>query len=135
MSENNENTGFDQRQGEILVRLAKETIADHLGISVGSGKAVKNEQLQEPLFQKKQGVFVTLHKGGQLRGCIGSLSASVPIVEGIRDNAINAAFRDHRFSPLSREEFEQIDVEVSILSEPKRLGYNDPDDLLKLLRP
>ena len=119
-------------QGRILIKFARETIAGQLDVASGTSL---EDHLKEPAFQENRGVFVTLYKKGQLRGCIGSLSASVPIIEGVKDNAINAAFKDHRFSPVSREELDLIDVEVSILTEPQLLEYNDSDDLLNKLRP
>ena len=122
-----------EEQGQLLVKLARETIARQLDDSRETGAPGLVAQLQEPVFQQKSGVFVTLHKDGQLRGCIGSLLSSVSIVEGIIDNAINAAFKDYRFSPVSREEFALIDLEVSILTEPVLLEYKDSDELLSKL--
>ena len=57
------------------------------------------------------------------------------MLEGIRVNAINAAFRDPRFRPLSREEWKNVKIEISILTDPKQLSYFDAGDLLKKLRP
>ena len=119
----------------MLVRLARETIARRLDIAVVAAGTADKDLLEDPTLQENRGVFVTLHKDGQLRGCIGSLLSSVSIVEGVKDNAVNAAFRDPRFSPLGKEEFDLIDVEVSILSEPENLEYNDPEDLLNKLHP
>jgi AmmeMemoRadiSam system protein A len=57
------------------------------------------------------------------------------LIEGIRINAINAAFRDPRFRPLSRKEWEKVKIEISILTEPKPLPYKDADDLLNKIQP
>ena len=122
-------------QGKLLVKFARTTIAGQLDESIGSGDAELEKRLQEPAFQEKRGVFVTLHKEGQLRGCIGSLAASGSIIEGVKDNAINAAFKDYRFPPLRLEELDLVDLEVSILTEPENLDYSGPDDLLSKLRP
>ncbi len=65
--------------------------------------------------------FVTLTIGGQLRGCIGSLVAHRPLGQDVVANAVSAAFRDPRFPPLSTEEFEDVDVEVSQLTAPQPL--------------
>jgi dihydroflavonol-4-reductase len=62
------------------------------------------------------------------------LTASEPIREGVRQNAVNAAFHDPRFAPLSPEELDRVDIEVSILTEPRRLSFKDSDDLLAKLR-
>ncbi len=77
--------------------------------------------------------FITLTLTGELRGCIGNIEAFEPLYENIINNAINAAFKDPRFAPLTFDEFEKVEVEVSILSAPQRLVYLNPDDLLEKL--
>jgi len=72
---------------------------------------------------------------GQLRGCIGNLTSNEPLESGVRRNAINAAFHDPRFAPLNASDLAQIEIEISILSEPRPLKYRDGDDLLNKLRP
>jgi AmmeMemoRadiSam system protein A len=127
---------LSEEQGQVLVGLARKTIMEKLGILTGAVKrAMLEESLQDPVFQLRQGVFVTLHREGQLRGCIGSLVSSVSIADGVRANALNAAFHDFRFSPLKVAELDKIDVEVSILSEPQLLPYAGSADLLAGLRP
>jgi AmmeMemoRadiSam system protein A len=74
-------------------------------------------------------------KNGELRGCIGSLTAVEPLIESVKRNAINAAFHDHRFPPLGTEEVDEVEVEVSILTDPQPLEYSDPEDLVKKLQP
>ncbi len=124
---------YTEEQGQLLVRLARKTIADRLGKS-GEEPESLDAALKSDVFQKNRGTFVTLKKHGQLRGCIGSLSANEPVAESVRHNAINAAFHDPRFQPLSENELDQVEVEVSILSEPKPLAYEDADDLIAKLR-
>ena len=80
-------------------------------------------------------MFVTLHKKGRLRGCIGYLEAREPVVEAVKDNALNAAFRDPRFSPVMPSELPDLDIEVSVLTEPRPLQYAGVRDLLEKLRP
>ncbi|MGE5838860.1 MAG: AmmeMemoRadiSam system protein A, partial [Deltaproteobacteria bacterium] len=70
-----------------------------------------------------------------LRGCIGHIIPQESLIEGVKVNAMNAAFRDPRFRPLSKPEFDKIKVEVSILTTPKPLAYTDADDLLAKLKP
>ena len=86
-------------------------------------------------FSKRRGTFVTLTIDGGLRGCIGHIIAQESMIEGIRINALNAAFRDPRFRPLSRKEWPKVKIEISILTDPKALSYSDADDLLDKLRP
>ena len=121
------------QQGQTLVRLARQQIERHLGVN--SEHPVAEAELSDPALQQNSGVFVTLHKRGALRGCIGSLAAVEPIVEGIRRNALNAAFQDYRFKALTAAELPDLHVEVSVLSEPKPLAYRNADELLHLLRP
>ncbi|THB81417.1 MAG: AmmeMemoRadiSam system protein A [Desulfobacteraceae bacterium] len=133
-------------QGHALIRLARQTICKRLGIAYedsersrgafyGESFIEDTSPLDETVFKENRGVFVTLHKQGQLRGCIGSLEASAPMKVSVEENAINAAFKDPRFSPLTVAEYDQIDVEISILTEPKPLEYRDAEDLLAKLRP
>jgi len=77
--------------------------------------------LPEELFERKAGAFVSLHKiDGSLRGCIGTfLPTKENLALEIRDNAIAAATRDPRFSPLSIDELDEIVVSIDILSEPE----------------
>lgn len=124
-----------QAAGQALVQLAKQTIAGQFGEKLDpAAEAVLKQNLQDPQLQARQGVFVTLHRHGQLRGCIGNLSGGQTIVDGVRDNAINAAFRDYRFSPLTAKEFPDLEVEVSILTAAKPLAYTDGNDLVAKLR-
>jgi len=66
---------------------------------------------------------------------MGCLTPSETILEGIRRNAVNSAFADPRFPVLTVSELEQAEIEISILTAPRKLEYTDGDDLLKKLRP
>lgn len=79
--------------------------------------------------------FVTLTQQGELRGCIGSLEAQRPLALDVRDNAVAAAFKDPRFPPVCSEELDGLTIEISVLSAPKPLPYDGPDDLIAKLRP
>jgi len=124
---------LSEQQGHLLVRLARQTIEQHLGVS--PALLISDEELAQPDLLQKRGVFVTLHKRGDLRGCIGSLAAVETIVDGVRRNALNAAFHDFRFNPVGEDELAQLHVEVSVLTEPGPLPYAAPEDLLHLLKP
>jgi AmmeMemoRadiSam system protein B/AmmeMemoRadiSam system protein A len=126
---------FSQQQGDMLIRLARQTICDKLGIVRPDLQAdIPADTFDDPGYQKRCGTFVTLKKNGRLRGCIGSLSADKSVFEGIRQNAVHAAFRDPRFPPLAAREFPELQIEVSILTEPKPLKYENADDLVNKLR-
>jgi len=79
--------------------------------------------------------FVTLEKGGQLRGCIGALTAYQPLVQDVAAHAYAAAFEDPRFPELRMEEFSALEVHISVLSLPEPLHFGSEDELLAQLRP
>ncbi len=128
-------TGFDYTpsQGQRLIQVARATIAEQLGIDHDAPHPA--ESADDSCFDQPRATFVTLTIDGQLRGCIGSLEAREPLLESVRHNAVNAAFHDPRFSPLSRAEFDKIDIEVSILTPSRPLNYKDDKDLTAKLRP
>lgn len=119
-------------EGRCLLSVARETIQQKLFNS--ENQALADSQVS-PKFSERRGTFVTLTLDGGLRGCIGHIIPQESLLEGIRVNAINAAFRDPRFRPLSRKEWERVKIEISILTEPKPLLYTDAEDLLDKLRP
>jgi AmmeMemoRadiSam system protein B/AmmeMemoRadiSam system protein A len=120
-----------KHQGQVLVKLARQTIAEKLG---RKSIAVDPDDMADSVFQDHKGTFVTLTINKQLRGCIGNLDATESILAGIKRNAVNAAFHDPRFPALKAHELDQVDIEVSILTEPQRLEYGDSKDLLSKLR-
>ena len=125
---------YTEEQGRALLALARAAIQEHLGVKAAVSPALKMA-LKDEAFKAKTGTFVTLTIAGELRGCIGSLEGREPLVEGVEHNAVNAAFGDPRFRPLSKKELDKIHIEVSILTEPETLAYSDAADLLNKLRP
>jgi AmmeMemoRadiSam system protein A len=121
-----------KKQGTALVQLARQTIFERLGMKA---EAPEIDLEKEPALTEPAGTFVTLTSNGALRGCIGSLTADESILSGIKRNAVNAAFQDPRFPPLSKEEADRIAVEISVLTEPQPLTYKNPKDLLAKLTP
>ena len=79
--------------------------------------------------------FVTLKKNEQLRGCIGSVYPTKPLILDIIDNAKNAGFQDPRFEPLTVDELDKLQVSVSILSSIERIMFKDERDLLSQIYP
>ncbi len=118
-------------EGHYLISLARKTIENRLD---QKEPPVSGTNIS-PKFYEKRGTFVTLTMEGQLRGCIGHILPQEFLIEGIRTNAVNAAFRDPRFAPLSKAEWERVKVEISILTEPKTLSYSDVHALISELRP
>ncbi len=75
-----------------------------------------------PYLLACRSVFVSLHIDGDLRGCIGSLSDKESIIEGVIENAEKAAFEDPRFSCLSFDEFKKLNIEISVLTHPRKIN-------------
>jgi len=121
-------TEIDKR---FLVRLARSVI--EMALDAGQKEATPGD-VSTTILQKG-GFFVTLHKRGALRGCIGTIEPEQSLINGVEENALNAAFRDPRFAPLKRKELPDVDLEVSILTVPKKLVFDDPQDLKRRLKP
>jgi len=120
----------DSKEGALLPIIARAVISKQLGI-----RATVPKTTDHPWLKEQGATFVTLKIDGELRGCIGSLKPFQSIINDLQDNAISAAFRDPRFPPLSKEELEKIDIEVSLLGEPEAITFRDQDDALSQLMP
>ena len=79
--------------------------------------------------------FVTLHKYDELRGCIGTLTATLPLVQDIAEHAFDAAFKDPRFGPVTEFELDLLSIHLSVLSPPEPLDFNSETELLGIIRP
>ena len=129
------NARFTEKQGQLLVKLARNAILNELAGNATDAKAdTSTLALQDERFQTHCGTFVTLKIRGQLRGCIGNLTPEGSVLEGVKRNAVNAAFHDPRFSSISAAELDRTQIEVSILTEPLPLAYRDSQDLIQKLR-
>jgi len=115
-----------------LLRLARESI--ELTLKGESLPKFNIATISKRLMEKGV-VFVTLTIKGYLRGCVGALEAYQSLVEDVREHAIAAAIYDFRFSPLSLDELPKVEIEISRLTAPIPLIYDQPNDLLRLLRP
>ena len=118
----------DEEQGSTLLKLARSEIGKHLGHSL-------TPPPDTSWLAEHGACFVTLTQQGELRGCIGTLEAHRPLGVDVRANAVAAAFRDPRFMPLSREEFNDIRVEVSVLSPAEPLAAGSEEAAWAALRP
>lgn len=115
-------------KGTTLLQLARSAIGRELGFAGDPDDSAS--WLREP-----GATFVTLTRGGQLRGCMGSLEAYRTLAQDVQANACAAAFRDPRFPPLRRDEFGHTCVEVSLLSPLEPIPFRDEEDALSRLRP
>jgi len=126
---------FSNAQGQALVKLARHTIMKKLRVQPPE-TATQNliQSLKKDCFKLHNGTFVTLTINGQLRGCIGNLTTTEDVLQGVKQNAANAAFHDPRFTPLSIDELERIAIEISILTQPQPVAFRDGQDLIQKLR-
>ena len=129
--------GLSDEQKDSLKKLALASI--HCGLETGaplSADDYLDDQATQVKLPDYQGAaFVTLKKGDQLRGCIGSLSAYRPLCEDVAENAYAAAFRDPRFNALTAEEIDDIDLSISVLTPPEMIVFTSEEDLIAQLRP
>jgi len=103
-----------------LMKLARETISSRLKRVEAPPYHPVSEKLTEPA-----GAFVTLHKKGALRGCIGYVQAMKPLYESVQEMAVAAAFQDPRFPPLVESEIDDIDIEISVMSPVRQVSSTD----------
>ena len=110
----------------LLKEIAFQSIKDSL-----DGKPIAQPMfnVQRSMFNVKCGAFVSLHKHGRLRGCIGHFGEDVPLHEIVAEMARAAAFEDPRFSPVHREELEDLDIEISVLTPMRRIQSLDEFEL------
>jgi len=101
----------------------------------GEKLAPLDEATLSPHLHEQGSSFVTLTIDGQLRGCIGGLEARQSLAEDVRQHAVAAALEDPRFPPVTQDELNGIQIEVSRLTRPHPLEYKDAEDLLSKLRP
>ena len=112
---------------------------------IARGSIEEGLRYQQPLKVSPEGYsrllkspgacFVTLRIGTDLRGCMGSLKASLPLVQDVAQNAFSAAFRDPRFPPLLQMEYKQTHLHISILEPPQPMTFTDEEDLLNQIVP
>lgn len=125
-------TSLNKEQQQCLLTLAKNSIQH--GLAKGKPLAVNLSDFPAELTVKRA-TFVTLQKHGQLRGCIGILAASRPLVVDIAENAFSAAFQDPRFPPLAARELDDLEIHLSILTPAEPIEFSSEQDLLSQLQP
>lgn len=108
----------------LLLSLARNTLETY----TKTGNPPRLDQVNNQLtlkLKKKYGVFVTLKKHGELRGCIGHILPKAPLFQGVIENTINSSSYDWRFNPVDTKEVSDITIEISVLSTPKRIPGSD----------
>lgn len=105
---------LNQQDHKALLVHARKTIEWYLT----SGTMPLNRGFN-PMAETKTGAFVTLHKHGELRGCIGHMAEDMPLCRTVGGMAVMAAFNDRRFRPVTENELDEIDIEISVLTPMK----------------
>ncbi len=111
---------LSEADGQKLLELARKTLA----------KIITHRELPESIpyegiFGERRGVFVTLHVGGELRGCIGTTESDERLGDAVVRCAASAALRDPRFRPLRAEELDKLEIEMSVLSPLKEIQLEE----------
>ena len=118
----------DAGLGAALLSRARNAIARALDLPT-------HDEPHHPVLRCLGATFVTLRRDGELRGCIGTLSAQRELADDVRRHALAAAFRDPRFEPLRVEEFAQLEIEVSLLDAARPLAAGSEAEVHAALRP
>ncbi|MBN1170304.1 AmmeMemoRadiSam system protein A [Candidatus Micrarchaeota archaeon] len=121
------------KNGKFLVDLARKAILHYL--EKHEVLEILPEDVPNKEMTEKRACFVTLMKRGELRGCIGSLEPVRPLVFDVIQNALNAAFEDPRFYPVIRDEIDDLEIEISVLTVPEKIQIKSKEELLEKLVP
>ena|SRR3989339_763225 len=124
---------FNKSLQQFILSLAHRSI-EHF-FDTGKILKIKESELPSVQFSEKRACFVTLTLDGNLRGCIGHIEPIQPLYLDIIENAMSSAFEDPRFNQLTREEFKNVEIEVSVLTVPQELFFANSGDLLMKLQP
>jgi len=123
---------LDDEERRALLDLARASIRHGLE----TGRALKPDLHDlPPRLRADGGTFVTLKKHGELRGCIGTLEPYQPLAADVAEHAFDAAFRDPRFPPLAAPEYDDLEIDISILGAPAEMTFADETDLVAQLLP
>jgi uncharacterized protein len=117
----------------VLLQLARQAIEAAV---CGQNYLMPDLTLLPPRMVEKGNCFVTLTtRSGELRGCIGGLEAVQPLALDICEHAVAAALEDYRFNPICPEELPGLRIEISRLTAPEPIEYDDPAELPGLIHP
>lgn len=114
---------LNSKQGKQLMELARKAI-----ISSFDNKTIQDYDINvEKQLKEKSGAFVTLTLNGELRGCIGFIGPIMPLYKAVIEAARAAAFEDPRFHPLTKEELDELKIEISVLTKPEEIKEKGED--------
>jgi AmmeMemoRadiSam system protein A len=107
---------LSDRDQQSLLQIVRHSVRAHLSGQIPLLPDIRSGTLAEP-----HGIFVSIHKGVELRGCIGNVHPTAALYRTASECAISAAFGDPRFAPMMRDELETVDFEISVLSTMERV--------------
>lgn len=125
-------TGLTAVERALLLGFARRAIMEFM--RTGSTPAIEEADLT-PALCEPRGCFVTLTQRGKLRGCIGNIAAREPLFRATINNAVGSAFRDTRFPSVKGDDIPDLEIEISVLTEPMPLEFGSPAELLPQLHP
>ena len=111
---------LNEDEKETLLKLARQTLETYL-LSNSFPRISYHDYNLTPKLMEKAGVFVSIYKNGELRGCIGYIKGMVPLCQGVIENTVNAATRDPRFQPMTYEEVEGVYLEISVMTPLRKI--------------
>ncbi|RLA85180.1 MAG: hypothetical protein DRG31_03630 [Deltaproteobacteria bacterium] len=120
--------GLSEEEKRTLLEIARTVIE-----SRALGKPIPEFSVTSPKLKEPRGVFVTIKKHGQLRGCIGYVRGIKPLWEAVVDMAQAAAFEDPRFPPVRPEELKDLEIEISVLTPLKEIR-GSPEEILRRIK-
>jgi hypothetical protein len=117
---------LNEKQQKVLLGIARKTIEEYIRT-----RKMPELKVEDPLLKEKRGVFVTLHKRGMLRGCIGYIMPLEELYKAVSKMAIESSTGDPRFPPVRTEELDEIEIEISVLTVPERINSVDEIEMGK----
>lgn len=117
---------IEKEDAKKLIELAKRSVSD-----IFTGEVTEADDELKEKFSEPEGIFVTLTKKGELRGCMGQVEAAYPLYEGVMKLAKAAAFEDPRFPQMEEGELNDVKFEISILTPKKRIKVKDASEYPK----
>jgi len=115
--------------GKAFLKLARESVRTSF-----SKQELKIDKGLIKKFSEKQGVFVTINKNKELRGCIGFPEPTYPLYDAIVKGSRSAAFEDPRFPSLEQNELDDVEFEISVLTVPELIDVKEPEEYLKKIK-
>ena len=110
--------GLSKDDKATLYAIARTAIENSL-----AGNNPPSGEVTSDILREKRGAFVSLHLHGNLRGCIGYIHPTKPLYKTVRDMAIAAALQDPRFDPVTQQELEELEIEISVLTPMTKIEH------------